>query len=262
MNLAFENPLDPMGWLIFVVAGIGTGVINTLAGSGSLVTLPIFMYVCGLPASVANGTNRVGVFLQSLVGVAGFKKAGNLPTEGLVWILVPSALGATLGSLIAVDLNEEIMHYAIGGLMVFMLGVLLLNPKRWIRESTFDPAKVKHPLTIGLMFLIGIYGGFLQAGVGIMLLAGLVLRAGFNLASANAVKLLAVIAFCIPALLTFWYNGQVNWLLGFLMAIFQSIGAVIGVRFVSRVPNADQWIHRLLIVVVAAAALKQFGVFG
>ncbi len=248
-------------WLLFAVAGLITGVINTLAGSGSLITLPIFIFICGLPAPMANGTNRIGALIQSFVGINAFRRQGRLPGNLAFWLVIPAVLGGGLGAWLASGLDKSQMNTAIAVLMIFMLLVLLLNPKRWIKEGAPDPRKVKHPLTLMAFLLIGIYGGFIQAGVGIFLLAGLVLMAGFELKNANAVKLLIVFCFNIPALVIFWINGQVNLGLGLAMAVFQSMGTFIGVWFATKVPKANVWIHRLLILIVIVSASKFLGLW-
>ena len=250
--------LSAVNFVIFAVAGVVTGVINTLAGSGSLITLPIFIFLCGLPAPLANGTNRIGALIQSAVAVRSYRKSGAASFKGVGWLVAPAIAGAIVGSQIAAELNEQIMNYTIGGLMIFMLLVLLVNPKRWIRESDVDQAQLKTPVSILVFFLIGVYGGFIQAGVGIFLLAGLVLVSKYSLGAGNGIKLLIVFAFSIPALIIFFAHQQVHIGYGLLMAVFQSIGAWLGVRFVSRVPNANVWIHRLLILIVAASAVKFF----
>ena len=106
--------LSTAEWLLFLVAGVGTGIINTLAGSGSLITLPIFVFICGLPAPVANGTNRIGVLVQSGVGLATYRKRGALDLAGTPRLLVAIILGAIVGAVIAVDLNEETMNLVLG----------------------------------------------------------------------------------------------------------------------------------------------------
>ena len=131
--------------MLFAGAGVLTGVINTLAGSGSLITLPIFIFLCGLPAPVANGTNRIGALIQSGVAIRSYQKTGATSFEGAWWLVVPAVIGAVVGSRIAAELDEQMMRYTIGGLMVFMLLVLLLNPKRWIRESDVDQEKAQKP---------------------------------------------------------------------------------------------------------------------
>lgn len=250
--------LSPTGWILFAVAGVFTGIINTLAGSGSLITLPIFIFLCGLPAPIANGTNRIGVLIQSIVGVYSFQRSGKLETKGAPWLLVPIVLGGILGAVVATDLNEQAMNYTIGGLMIFMLFTLLLDTKRWIKESDVDVSRNKKPLSLLIFFAIGFYGGFIQAGVGIFLLAALVLAARYSLVAANGIKLLVVLVITVPALVIFIGYGQVHFIFGLLMAVFQAIGAVIGVRVIAKIPNANVWIHRLLIVIVIVSAAKFF----
>ena len=243
---------------LLAAAGLVCGIINTLAGSGSLITLPVFIFICGLPAPVANGTNRIGVLLQTLVGAYGFYRKGATPVAGTAWLIVACIAGALAGSRIAVQLDERIMNGVLGGLMVFMLGVLLLKPERWLRATAADPRRNRRPLTLFVFFLIGIYGGFIQAGVGIFLLAGLVLAGRYSLGAANGIKNLLVFAFTLPALLVFLWYGQVHIGYGLLMAVFQSAGAWLGVRLATSVPNAERWMYRLLVAAVAVSALKFF----
>ncbi|MGB1048481.1 MAG: sulfite exporter TauE/SafE family protein [Rhodothermales bacterium] len=248
--------LSTAEWLLFLVAGIGTGIINTLAGSGSLITLPIFVFICGLPAPVANGTNRIGVLLQSGVGLATYRQRGALDLAGTPRLLTAIILGAIVGALIAVDLNEETMNVVLGVLMAVMLVVLILKPSRWIHDQPFDAKRSNHPLSLLAFFAIGVYGGFIQAGVGIFLLAGLVLISRFTLKSGNGIKLLVVFLYSIPSLAVFFWFDQVHLGYGLAMAVFQAIGAWIGVRWITQFEHADVWIHRILIVAVAAAAIK------
>ena len=250
--------LDLLTWILFGFAGIVAGVINTLAGSGSLITLPIFMFLCGLPATVANGTNRIGVLFQSGVGLYGFHKSGSVDYKDSAWIVAPAIVGAMIGSWLAAKMTAQDMAYVIGGLMVFMLVVLLVNPKRWIQESDSEARNNKSVFSIVSYFAIGIYGGFIQAGVGIFLLAAVVLISRYSLREGNGIKLLVVLAYAIPTLIIFFMNDQVHIGYGIAMAVFQSIGAVLGVKFATKVPNANVWIHRLLILILVVSATKIF----
>ncbi|MEZ4887678.1 MAG: sulfite exporter TauE/SafE family protein [Chitinophagales bacterium] len=254
--------MDIDWWMypLIILAGALAGFINTLAGNGSAVTLPLLVML-GLPPNVANGTNRVGVVLQSITATFGFHKKGMIPKEGIWWMIFPSVLGALIGASIAVNLTEESMRLAMGFLMVFLLILVLLNPKKWLAESVADMAKVRSPRNIFIFFLIGLHGGFLQAGVGVMLLAALVLGAGYSLRNANGVKMLIVLAFSLPAFLTFISNGQVNWAYGLLIAVGQSFGGWLGVVFASDYPNANVWVRRILIVVIVWAIGKFFGLY-
>ena len=245
-------------YLLALFAGALAGLINTLAGSGSLVVLPMLIFL-GLPANVANGTNRVGVIIQNIVGIATFHNNKSLDVRGSLWLAAPAVVGAVIGAQIAVDLNEQAMNFAIGVVLLIMLVVILLDPKRWLREQSELRAGRPSLMQLGLFFVIGIYGGFIQAGVGVFLLAALVLGAGYSLKHANAVKLVIVLAFSLAALLIFVRNGQVNWGLGALMAVGQSFGAWLGARFAVGYPNANVWVRRLLIVVIVVSILKLFG---
>lgn len=244
-------------YLLILLVGIFTGFVNTLAGSGSLLTLPLLIFL-GLPANVANGTNRVSILLQSLISVRGFHSRGLLRTEDSLILALSSSLGAVLGAQIAVGINEELMQKTIGAIMLLMLFLMFLNPKRWIEGR--NEKKRSRIVEIIIFFLIGIYGGFIQAGVGIFILSALILYSGFDIIRANASKVLIVLIYTIPALSVFILNNQVVWDIGILLAIGGMIGADLGVRFSSR-KEAGIWIHRLLILVVLFSALKLLGIF-
>lgn len=251
--------LGGLSWeqaLIFAVAGVATGIVNTLAGSGSLVTLPIFVFICGLPAPVANGTNRIGVLFQSASALWMYRGTGKLQLEGSLRPVVSALVGALAGSQLATGIDEATMNLVLAVLMFFMLIVLVVKPGRWLHSADVSLARSRSPLSMAVFFAIGVYGGFIQAGVGIFLLAALVLIARHTLSSGNAIKLLVVAVYSIPALVIFYMHDQVHFGFGLSMAVFQSVGAWIGVKYVVGMPRADVWIHRLLILMVAGAAVK------
>lgn len=235
------------------ITGFAAGFINTLAGSGSLITLPILILL-GLPANVANGTNRVGVLMQSVVAVATFRRGRALDATG-AWLLVaPAVLGSVLGAQLAVDLDEILLRRIIGALMIALLVVMFVRPERWLAVA--GPRRARPWLEVPLFFAIGVYGGFIQAGVGIFLIAGLVLGAGFNLVGANAVKNAIVLAFTAAALVVFVANGQVHWLLGLLLAAGQGAGAWVGARLaVRRGARFVRWVVVVIVVLSAGALL-------
>ena len=236
------------------VVGFAAGFINTLAGSGSLLTLPILILL-GLPANVANGTNRVGVLLQNIVAVATFRQRGALPLAGSWKLIVPSVVGAVLGAELAVDLDEALLRQTIGVLMIVLIVVMLLKPERWIAAHA-APREPRLLVEVPLFFAIGVYGGFIQAGVGIFLLAGLVLGAGFNLVGANAVKNLIVLVFTAAALVVFIVNDQVQWALGLLLGAGQMGGAWLAARMA--IARGAKFVRIVVIVIVVLSALALF----
>ncbi|MFS8608054.1 MAG: sulfite exporter TauE/SafE family protein [Gammaproteobacteria bacterium] len=246
-------------WLLAAVPLVGfvSGFVNTLAGSGSLITLPLLI-VLGLPANVANGTNRVGILVQSLVSVATFRNHGAMPRVGVAKVVVPSVLGAAAGAALAVDLDETLLERTIGVLMLVMLAVVLLRPRRFL-ESHVGRPPLRAWLQAVLFFAIGVYGGFIQAGVGIFLLAGLVLGAGFELVGGNAVKNLIVLVFTVAALAVFVVNDQVRWGLGALLAAGSAAGAWAAAHLA--VVRGAPFVRAVLIAILILSAAALLGDF-
>ena len=248
-----------MAWyeyLLIIGAGALAGAINTLAGSGSLITLPLLIFL-GLPAGVANGTNRIGVLLQNVIAVGTIRSRSNFRFEGSWWIIGLCLIGPLAGAQVAVEVDERWMNLAIGILMIMMMAVVLLKPERWLNPpESPHPDAYRKPLNWLIFLAIGFYGAFIQAGVGIFLLAAMVLRGGYNLVNANAVKLMVVLVFTIPVLYIFLRGGQVEWRYGLLLAAGQMIGAWFAARFATGSPNASLWIRRLLIAVIAGSIIK------
>lgn len=248
-----------MPWYMYVAgiaAGFVCGWINTLAGSGSLVTLPVLLAM-GLPANVANGTNRIAIVLQNAVAVTGFQQKRVLDTRGGLLLSVPTALGAVVGAHIALNLDEQMMRRTIGALMVVMLIVVLVEPKRWLEGRPEGVSRALDWKRALLFFAIGVYGGFIQAGIGIFLLAGLVLGVGYDLVRGNAVKVLIVLAQSVVALLVFGLNGQVIWEIGILMGLGTMPGAWVGAHMA--VKRGAVFVRWVLVTVVVVSALDQFG---
>jgi uncharacterized membrane protein YfcA len=244
--------MDQQQWLLAAVpiAGFVAGFMNTLAGSGSLLTLPMLILL-GLPANVANGTNRVGVLMQNIVAVATFRRRGVLDLRGAWKLVVPAVLGAVIGAELAVDLDEALMRRAIGVLMLVLLALMALNPERWIAEQ----ATRREPrwwVEVPVFFAIGVYGGFIQVSVGLFLLGGLVLGAGYNLVGANAMKNLIVLVFTAAALVVFVVNEQVSWTLGLLLGAGQAAGAWTAANVA--VTRGARFVRTAVIVIVLVSA--------
>lgn len=246
-------------YLILAVIGAGmlAGFINTIAGSGSLLTLPLLIFL-GLPADVANGTNRIAILLQNIVGVASFKQQKIFEWKQGIWLTIPAIIGSVIGAQIAVNFNEEIMRNTIGGLLVFMFFIIIYKPDRWLKGKAGSVQAKPNLLQIIIFFFIGLYGGFIQAGVGFFLLAGLVLGAGFDLVKANAIKLLIILFYTPFALAIFMYNNQVDYKLGLILAIGNMLGAFIATRFA--VGWGPKFIRYILLIILFGASLELLGI--
>jgi len=251
-----------MEWYVYplaIVAGIVAGVINTLAGSGSLVTLPMLVFL-GLPSNIANATNRVGVVIQNIVGVTTFQRSGKLNLNNSLWLVLAALPGGLLGAWAASRLGEAQMDIVIGAVMVIMFFVILLQPEKWLRQhSAVEDGRPKWWILL-LFAAIGFYGGFIQAGVGVFILAAMVLGLNYSLAHANAIKLMIVLVVTAAAMLVFTSGGLIHWGFGLLMAVGQSIGAWGAARFATSNKNANIWTRRLLMAVVVISVLEFFGI--
>ncbi len=248
-----------MEWYIYIlviVVGIVAGFINTIAGSGSLLTLPLLMFL-GLPAVSANGTNRIGILFQSLISTGSFRKQKVLDTKVSFSLAVPAVIGSFFGAMVAVDLNEETMEKTIGGLLAFMFIIILLKPSSWIKPQE-GGGHLPYWIQAPIFFIIGIYGGFVQAGVGFFLLAGLVLGCRYDLVKANAIKAFIILFFTVVALIVFIINNQVNYFIGLILAIGNMIGAYIGAKYA--VKWGGEVIRYFLLIALLASSIKLLGI--
>lgn len=250
-----------MAWYMYVLillAGVFVGFINTLSGNGSVISLPLLIFA-GLPANVANGTNRVGIVIQNLVGTVSFQQKKVLDLRGALILGIPAVLGSLVGARIAVDLDETLMRRVIGVVMILMLVLILARPQRWLHGETLQLTGIPRWYHFITFFAIGLYGGFIQMGAGIFLLSGLVLGLGYNLVRANAVKVAINFLFTVASLLIFQSEGQVEWIPGLVLAAGTAFGAWIAARIA--VERGAVLVHRLLIVVVIFSALYLLGIF-
>ncbi len=244
--------------LVALTGSFLAGIINTLAGNGSAITLTILTEVMGLPGNVANGTNRIGIATQSIAAAWTFRRHGKLEWHRNRMLILTTTLGALLGAWTAIHVSNAQFRAVFRFLMVFMLIVLLVKPERWLRSS--DRSHRPHPwIAIPAFLALGFYGGFIQMGMGIFFLAVMVLGARYSLLDANAVKSLLIAIYTTLAILLFHGQGLVDWKIGGLMAIGQTLGGWLAARLASRYPSADRWAYRLLVGIVIVAILRLSG---
>ncbi|MDD4425912.1 MAG: sulfite exporter TauE/SafE family protein [Mariniphaga sp.] len=250
-----------MEWYM-VLALLGTGLfagfINTTAGGGSMLSLPLLMFL-GLPANVANGTNRVAVLFQSVVGTHTFRKKKVLDLTSDYRLVLPALVVSIIGALIAVEMDVLLLEKVIAGLMVVMLLLVVIKPGAWVAGHAGITNPKPTLLQYILFFFIGVYGGFIQMGVGFFLLAGLVLGCGYNLVKANAVKVYIILGLTVFTIGIFMYYQQIDWLAGLILAVGNAVGAWIGVHFTIR--GGARYVRIVLILALVIVILNLFGVF-
>jgi uncharacterized membrane protein YfcA len=241
--------------LLLAGAGYLAGFINTIAGGGSMLTLPAFMML-GLPADIANGTNRVGILMQSLAGTRGFYRAGKLAPETIIPTLIPTLGGSLAGSLMASYLPVTWLKPALLGTMLAMALLMLLQPSV-VAPPPGTPAYAlrDRPLAWLGLFAAGLYGGFVQAGVGFILIAALAGGLRYDLVRTNALKMAITATLTLVALGVFIARGQVLWIPGLLMAAGTVIGAVTSVKFAIAVPQSVlKWVLFGMVLISCAGA--------
>ncbi|HNY01378.1 MAG TPA: sulfite exporter TauE/SafE family protein [Bacteroidales bacterium] len=210
--------------IVIVVAGVVVGFINTLSGGGSVISLSLLL-ILGLPADVANGTNRISIFFQTLSSVGSFTRQKMFSGGRPLLLAIPATAGAVIGAWLAVDVNARVIEIAMAVAMVVMVFFLFYKPDRWLKENPTRLAKPLNVWQILIFFLVGFYGGFIQVGVGYFLLMALVLGVGYDLVKANAVKNLIVFFYAIFALAVFMLDGKVNYMYGLILSCGSMIGA-------------------------------------
>lgn len=245
--------MDWFDYSILAVLGIFAGIINMLAGGGSNLILPALM-IMGVPPDIANGTNRVGIFLQSVVGIRQFHRAGKLATKDLPLILLPTLVGSLVGAFAAAFAPNEILKPTLLLTMLGMAAIMMVRPSVVMPALGTEPNSMREtPSAWVWLFFAGVYGGFVQAGVGFVLLTALAGSLRYDLVHANALKVVLTIFFTTVALSIFIWQGQVLWIAGAVLAVGNMIGAVIGVRFaINLSPLA---LKRILFIMTLTAVL-------
>jgi uncharacterized membrane protein YfcA len=236
--------MSPEEAVLLLAVGLVSGFINTLAGGGSMLTLPALM-MTGMPADLANGTNRVAVLAQSITGAKGFDQAGKLDRGALVGIIVPTVLGAGLGAATASVLpNTWLKPILLTIMAIVALSLLVPSGTKPIESDKFPAGGSIAWLAL---FGAGLYGGFIQAGVGFILVAIVSGVLHYDLLRSNALKLVCTSIFSGVALIIFALQGQVLWLTGIVLALGSVLGALASVRFAI---NVDESVLRSILVIM------------
>lgn len=240
------------GFVIFIV-GIAAGFANTVAGGGSLLSLPVLIFM-GLPSSVANATNRVAIIMQNIFAVSGFKSKGVSTFPYSLYLGLSALVGAIIGARIAVDISSDLFNQILSIVMLLVVIMTIFNPFKKTQQLEEIMTFNRKALALVVFFFIGIYGGFIQAGVGFLMIAALTSINGFSLVKTNSAKVFVALIYTSAAIIVFIIEDQINWEYGIVLATGNSLGGWIGSRW--SVNKGDKWIKRFLVVIVVALAVK------
>jgi uncharacterized membrane protein YfcA len=235
---------------VLVAGGFVCGVMNALAGGGSFVTLPLLLFI-GLPPQVANATNRVAIVCQAAAGSVVYHRHRVMPWRHLPGLAVVMTLGAILGAYYASHLGESLFRKIAAVLFAAMLTTVFVDPERWARESSTPRVP---PYLYPLLFLVGAYSGFLQAGVGTLTIGIFVLLGGYDVVRGNALKFALATLSTSAALIIFMRAGQVRWLPGAALAAGTIVGGVVGAKLV--IAKGARWVRAFVAVAAVAAIVK------
>ena len=241
--------MSAAGYLALVAVGFAAAIINVLAAGGSFLTLPLLIFL-GLPPTIANGTNRLGVLAQNISAVVGFHRHDVLPVRWALSVSGPAVAGAILGVWGALHVSDFAFRRILSLVMLVMTLATL-----WSRRGgsvSADPRDPWSPSIVAGFFVTGLYGGFLQAGVGFLALAMTTL-AGLDLVRGNAVKVFAVMLLTLLSLAVFAGSGLVHWPAGIALALGNLLGGIVGVRIA--VLKGQKWLEHLVSATVVLFAV-------
>ena len=245
-----------MAWweaLLLIIGGLFAGAINTVAGGGSMLTVPLLV-LAGVPGNAANGSNRVGILTSNVAAVATFRRLGVDGLRHASRVVVPVVLGGLIGSFAVGRVLDDAAFERVFGLLMIPLVILSVRrPTNATGEHAWSTAKVV------IVFLsIGIYGGAFQAGVGLVLLAALS-RSGFDLVMSNSIKVIVNTAVTVVALPVFILNGDVEWVPALVLAAGFVVGGWLGAQASFR--GGEVLIRRVMVIAALGLAGRLIGIY-
>lgn len=244
-----------MAWYEYILVtfvGFLAAFMNTVGGGGSLFSVPILTFL-GLPITSANATSRVAILFQNIFAVIGFKSKGvDLPWPYSLYLGLSTLVGGVLGSLLASRVPDEVFTKIFVGIMFLSVFLILYDPFKSKGEEKLDTKSQ----VIGSIcfFFLGIYGGFVQAGIGFMVIAVLSLVNRLSLVKSNYVKVFAAIVYTGASVLVFAIGGKIMWETGLVLAVGHALGGWYASRW--SVSAGEVWIKRVMIASIVAMAVK------
>lgn len=244
---------EEVQWILITVVGFIAGFVNTLAGGGSIITLPAMILV-GLDPTVANATNRLGIVLSAVSAAAGFKskKVSVLPFS--LYVGIAATIGAVFGAMIAVEFDKKLFNRVLALLMIVIVVLMVLQPRmKRVIDQEYLTGK---PLWITLIvfLILGVYGGFINAGMGLLMILWLNIFNGMNLIRTNATKVLVTAIYTSAALVVFIWNDLIDWFIGLLLAFGNMVGGWMAARL--SVKKGEGFIRSALVVMVVLMAIR------
>lgn len=241
-----------------LILGIVVGFINVISAGGSLISLPILIFL-GLPSSVANGTNRIAILAQNFFAFIEFYKKGLIKWKLSLLLSVPAVVGSLIGAELAIDLSDNIFNSAMAIIMVIVILLILFKPQQYMRLKNQEFTVFKTIILSICFFIVGFYGGFIQAGVGFLIIAFLTIFASkFMLVEMHSIKTVVTSIYLLISTIIFIAHGQINWLYALVLAIGSGIGGWFGSRFAINFSEKILKVTMAIIIFLMAGKLLLF----
>ncbi|MFD2568247.1 sulfite exporter TauE/SafE family protein [Pseudotenacibaculum haliotis] len=243
-----------LDYIFLIIVGLVAGAINILAGGGSLLTLPMLIFL-GVPPSIANGTNRIAIIIQNIFAVKGFQSKGVSAFPFSIYLAASATVGAIFGAILAVHyVKDDIFNKILGVIMVLVV-IFMVSKRKSSTEELMERITGKY-LWLGVIafFFVGLYGGFIQAGVGFIMLLALSSINRISLVKSNAIKVFVALIYSIAAVAVFTHGDAINWKYGLILSVGNATGGWIASRW--SVNKGDELIKKVLIIMVIAMAIK------
>ena len=239
--------------VVIMLAGIAAGWTNVMAGGGSLLTVPIMLFM-GVPGPVANGTNRVAIIAQNITAAVTFFKKGFSDFKLSISLSLAALPGAIVGALVGTELDGIWFNRIVAVVMVVVM-FLMATEQKPAANAEAKPLTKGRLITAHICMVgAGFWGGFIQLGVGFLLMPILHRILGLDLVRVNMHKVFVVMVFSVAALAIFASRVEIFWLMGLCLAVGNSIGGWLGAR--SAIQGGEKLIKRVFNAVMVVFIIK------
>lgn len=238
---------------LIIALGFVSAFLNTIGGGGSLFTVPILTFM-GVPITMANATARVAILAQNLTAAGGFRsKRVELPMPYSLYLCATSLIGGIIGSKLASIITDEIFSKIFVFVMLLSIVLILFNPFR-ATHKVEQMTPQRQAIGAFCFFFVGLYGGFIQAGVGFVVIGVLSLVNNFNLVKTNYIKVFVAIIYTAVSVVVFAWEGKILWQTSLTLAVGHAMGGWYASRW--SVDKGEVWIKRIMVVSVIGMAIK------
>ncbi len=244
-------------WALLFAVGVISGYLNVLAGGGSALTLPVLIFM-GLDGALANGTNRITILVQNISSATEFQRSRGYPLRTVIIYSLWTLPGAIVGAFYATTVSDELFQ-TILGLVIICVVITLLLPRKFLWSGDMRQGLPRSPWIYPALLAIGFYGGFIQVGVGFLFMAALFHLLNLDLVNVNMYKVFIVLVYTVPALLIFMWSGDVDWVLGWVLAAGSALGGWLAVK--SSIRGGEKIIRIALVAALLLMGIKLLDVF-